>query len=185
MLKKITLPLIRNIKVITLFFFFIITILISLYLNHEKNLSVRKYNNFINNVYFQKTLNKIINNLEPRYKIYNHKIKSGETFDKILSDYSIDKEEVKILKESLLKKININKLNTNQKIQITLDQTNNKIKEFIFKISNTEKIYLSRDDENTKFNQEILTIKLDKKIIYKENIILQSLYKASTDQYST
>ena len=182
MLKKITLPLIRNIKVIALIFFFIITILISLYLNHEKNLSDRKYNNFINNIYFQKTLNKIINNLEPRYKIYNHKIKSGETFDKILSDYSIDKEEVKILKESLLNKININKLNTNQKIQITLDQTNNKIKEFIFKISNTEKIYLSRDDENTKFNQEILTIKLDKKIIYKENIILQSLYKASTDQ---
>ena len=182
MLKNITLPLTRNIKVIALIFFFIITILISLYLNYEKNLSVRKYNNFINNVYFQKTLNKIINNLEPRYKIYNHKIKSGETFDKILSDYSIDKEEVKILKESLSKKININKLNTNQKIQITLDQTNNKIKEFIFKISNTEKIYLSRDDENTKFNQEILTIKLDKKIIYKENIILQSLYKASTDQ---
>ena len=182
MLKKITLPLTRNIKVIALIFFFIITILISLYLNYEKNLSVRKYNNFINNVYFQKTINKIINNLEPRYKIYNHKIKSGETFDKILSDYSIDKEEVKILKENLLKKININKLNTNQKIQITLDQTNNKIKEFIFKISNTEKIYLSRDNKNTKFNQEILTIKLDKKIIYKENIILQSLYKASTDQ---
>jgi len=182
MLKKITLPLTRNMKVIALIFFLIITITISLYLNYEKNLNDRKYNNFINNVYFQKTLNKIINNLEPRYKIYNHKIKSGETFDKILSDYSIDKEEVKILKESLLKKININKLNTNQKIQITLDQTNNKIKEFIFKISNTEKVYLSRDDENTKFNQEILTIKLDKKIIYKENIILQSLYKASTDQ---
>ena len=182
MLKKITLPLTRNIKGIALIFFFIITILISLYLNYEKNLSDRKYNNFINNVYFQKTLNKIINNLEPRYKIYNHKIKSGETFDKILSDYSIDKEEVEILKESLLKKININKLNTNQEIQFTLDQTNNKIKEFIFKISNTEKVYLSRDDENTKFNQEILTIKLDKKIIYKENIILQSLYKASTDQ---
>ena len=182
MLNKNSLPLIRNIKLIALIFFLIITVLISLYLNYEKNLSVRKYNNFINNVYFQKTINKIINNLEPRYKIYNHKIKSGETFDKILSDYSIDKEEVKILKESLLKKININKLNTNQKIQITLDQTNNKIKDFIFKISNTEKVYLSRDDENTKFNQEILIIKLDKKIIYKENIILQSLYKASTDQ---
>ena len=182
MLKKNSLPLIRNIKLIALIFFLIITVLISLYLNYEKNLSFRKYNNFINNIYFQKTLNKIINNLEPKYKIYNHKIKSGETFDKILSDYSIDKEEIKILKENLLNKININKLNTNQKIQITLDQTNNKIKEFIFKISNTEKIYLSRNDENTKFNQEILTIKLDKKIIYKENIILQSLYKASTDQ---
>ena len=78
-------------------------VLIISYLNNEKNLSVRKYNNFINNVYFQKTLNKIINNLEPRYKIYNHKIKSGETFDKILSNYSINKEEINILKKNLIK----------------------------------------------------------------------------------
>ena len=80
--------------------------------------------------------------------------------------YPVDKEEVKAVKESLSKKININKLNTNQKIQISLDQTNNTIKEFIFQISNTEKIYLSRKDQNAKFNQEIITLKLDKKIIY-------------------
>jgi murein DD-endopeptidase MepM/ murein hydrolase activator NlpD len=141
-----------------------------------------QYNNFINNIYLKKTLNEIVNNLEPRYKKYNHKIKSGETFDKILSGYSIEKEEIIAIKESLLKKFNINKLNTNQKIQIILDQTNNKIKEFIFQISNTEKIYLSKNSEEEKFNEKILTVKLDKKIVYKENIILQSLYKAATDQ---
>ena len=81
-----------------------------------------------------------------------------------------------------MKKTNINKLNTNQKIQITIDQTNNKITEFIFQISNTEKIILSKTRESTEFNEEILTVKLKKKIIYKENIILQSLYKAATDQ---
>ena len=86
------------------------------------------------------------------------------------------------LKKNLIKKININKLNTNQKIQITIDQTNNKIKEFIFEISNTEKIYLSRENANKDFSQKILTLKLDKKIIYKENIIKQSLYKAAIDQ---
>ncbi|MDC0853515.1 peptidoglycan DD-metalloendopeptidase family protein, partial [Candidatus Pelagibacter sp.] len=113
---------------------------------------------------------------------YNHKIKSGETFDKILSGYSIEKEEIIAIKESLLKKFNINKLSTSQKIQIILDQTNNKIKEFIFQISNTEKIYLSKESNESKFNERVLTIKLDKEIIYKENIILQSLYKAATDQ---
>ena len=86
------------------------------------------------------------------------------------------------IKKSLLKKFNINKLNTNQRIQIILDKTNNKIKEFIFQISNTEKIYLSKNSEESKFKEKILTIKLDKKIIYRENIILQSLYKAATDQ---
>ena len=34
--------------------------------------------------------------------------------------------------------ININKLNTNQKINLTIDQSNNQLKEFILKISNTE-----------------------------------------------
>jgi murein DD-endopeptidase MepM/ murein hydrolase activator NlpD len=182
MLKKFTKSFFKNLKILGLIFLIIFTIIIAMLSNHQKNLSSKKYNNFINNIYLKKTLNEIINNLEPRYKKYNHKIKSGETFDKILNSYSIDKEEINIIKENLLKKININKLNTNQKIQIILDQTNNKIKEFIFQISNTEKIYLSKNSEDSKFNEKTLTIKLDKKIIYKENIILQSLYKGATDQ---
>jgi murein DD-endopeptidase MepM/ murein hydrolase activator NlpD len=182
MQKQILFFLIKNSKIIGLIFLVIFAITVALYSNFQKNLSSKKYNNFIDNVYLKKTLNEIINNLEPRYKKYNHRIKSGETFDKILKDYSINKKEIIEIKESLLKKVNINKLNTNQKIQIVLDQTNNKIKEFIFQISNTEKIYLSRDNEGTKFNQKILTVKLDKKVIFKENTILQSLYKAATDQ---
>ena len=101
---------------------------------------------------------------------------------KYLNGYSIDKEQVKAIKENLSKKIDINKLNTKQRIQITVDQTNNKIKEFIFQISNTEKIILSKTNEISKFNEEVLVLKLNKKIIYNENVILQSLYKAATDQ---
>jgi murein DD-endopeptidase MepM/ murein hydrolase activator NlpD len=172
----------KNLKLLGLIFLIIFTIFISTYSSYQKKISSNAYNNFIDNIYFKKTLNEIINSLEPRYKKYNHKIKSGETFDKILSGYSIEKEEIIAIKESLLKKFNVNKLNTNQKIEIILDKTNNKIKEFIFQISNTEKIYLSKNPDESKFNEKILTIKLDKKIIYKENIILQSLYKASADQ---
>ena len=182
MQKKVIFFLTKNLRIIGLIFLVIFTIIIALYSNYQKNLDSKKYNNFIDNVYLKKTLNEIINSLEPRYKKYNHKIKSGETFDKILKEYSINKNEIIEIKENLLKKVNINKLNTNQKIQIVLDQTNNTIKEFIFQISNTEKIYLSKDNKGTKFNQKILTVKLDKKVIFKENTILQSLYKAATDQ---
>ena len=182
MQKKITFFLTKNLRIIGLIFLVIFTIIIALYSNYQKNLDYKRYNNFIDNIYLKKTLKEIINNLEPRYKKYNHKIKPGETFDKILKEYSIDNKEILEIKESLFKKVNINKLNTSQKIQIIIDQTNNKIKEFIFQISNTEKIYLLRDNEGTKFNQKILTVKLDKKIIFKENTILQSLYKAATDQ---
>jgi len=182
MLKKIKLYLFKNIKILGLFLVLFFTISVALFSTHQKSIISTKYNNFFDNIYLKKTLNEIINNLEPRYKKYDHKIKSGETFDKILQGYLINKEEIKDIKESLLKKININKLNTNQRIQIVLDQTNNKIKEFVFQISNTEKIYLSKDNKDLKFNQKILTIRLDKKIIFKEDAILQSLYKAATEQ---
>ena len=182
MQKKIIKLFLRNLEISILVSFILIIIITSTILNYQKNLNSQKYSIFINNIYFKKTLNKIINNLEPRFKKYNHKIKSGETFDNILENYSIDIKEINILKKNLIKKIDINKLNTNQKIQITIDQTNNKIKEFIFQISNTEKIYLSRENVNKKFSQEILTLKLEKKIVYKESIIKQSLYKAAIDQ---
>ena len=182
MKKKIISLFLKNLNIFPLIFLILITILTTSYFNIKKNINFQKYNNFINNIYLKKTLSEIINNLEPRYKTYNHKIKSGETFDKILEVYSIDKKEIKELKKNLLEKVNINKLNTSQKIQISVDKTNNKVIEFIFQTSSTEKIYLSRNIENTKFNQEILTIKLDKKVVYKENLILQSLYKAATDE---
>ena len=182
MIKKINNLFFKNLHTFGLIFLITITISISFYFNYQKKIEAQKYDNFLNNIYLKKTLKEIINKLEPRYKIYNHKIKSGETFDKILKNYSIDKEEILAIKKNLSKKININKLNTNQKIKISLDQTNNKIKEFIFQISNTEKILLSKNDQSEKFNQEIIILKLDKKIVYKENIILQSLYKAAIDQ---
>ena len=165
MIKKIKTFFSTNINILGLIFLTVLTILTSFYSNYQKKIDAQKYNNFVNNIYLKKTLNEIINNLEPKYKTYNHKIKSGETFDKILENYSIDKEEIIAIKENLKKKININRLNTNQKIQINLDQTNNKIKEFIFQISNTEKIILSRKDQATRFSQEVVTLKLDKKIV--------------------
>ena len=182
MQKKIRKYFFNNLKLIGLIFLIILTVIIAAYSNQKENLNKKQNNDFINNIYFKKTLNEIVNNLEPRYEKYNHKIKSGETFDKILSEYSIETEEIITIKESLSKKFNINKLNTSQKIHIILDKTNNKIKEFVFQISNTEKIYLTKNSEDLEFNEKILSVKLDKKIIYKENIILQSLYKAATDQ---
>ena len=101
----------------------------------------------------------------------------------ILNQYSIEKKEVEILKKKLSKKINLNRLNTNQKIYIKIDQTDNKIKNFIFQISNKEKIALIRNKIDN-FNEEIITTKLDKKIIYKENIILQSLYRSALSKKS-
>tara|TARA_B100000614_G_C14518751_1_gene481682 strand:- start:636 stop:1538 length:903 start_codon:yes stop_codon:yes gene_type:complete len=52
----------------------------------------------------------------------------------------------------------------------------------VFQLSNKERILLTRNLEDNKFNQEIVLTKLNKKIVYKENVILQSLYKSAIDQ---
>ncbi len=172
----------KNIQIFGLIFLIAITVVSTSYFNFKKNNNIQAYNNFIDNVYFKKTLSHLVDNLEPKYKKIKHKIESGETFDKILESYSIEKSEILKIKNSLEDKVNLNKLNTKQIIHFNLDKTNNKISEFVYQTSNTQKIILKRNIESDKFNEEVLSIKLDKKIVYNENIILQSLYKAATDE---
>jgi len=172
----------KNFEIFGLVILIILTAISSSYYNYKKNINQKTYDKIIDNVYLNKTLKYIIKNLEPKYKKIKHKIKAGETFNKILESYSIDKKEIIKIKNSLKKKINLNKLNTKQTIQFSIDKTNNKITEFNFQISNKQKIILKRNIEKDTFNEKIVSIKLDKEIIYKENIILQSLYKAASDQ---
>ena len=182
MLKNLKNKIRKNIEIFGLIFLIAITVVSTSYFNFKKNNNIKGYNNFISNIYFKKTLSHLVDNLEPKYKKIKHKIKSGETFDKILENYSIEKSEIIKIKNALKDKVNINKLNTKQIIQFNLDKTNNKISEFVYQTSNTQKIFLKRNIENDNFKEEILLIKLNKKIVYSENIILQSLYKSATDQ---
>ena len=182
MIKILKKKLNKNYEIFGLIVLIFITVLFTNFFNYKKKLNNEIYDSFINNVYFKKTLEQIVDNLEPKYKKIKHKIKKGETFDKILEYYSVDKKEIIKIKNSLQKKTNINNLNTKQSIEFSLDKTTDKIKEFTYQVSNTEKIFLKRDIQNDNFDEKIISIKLNKKVIYKENIILQSLYKSAIDE---
>ncbi len=182
MLNKIKIKLKKNAEIVALALLIIITIISTTFYNYNKKIIYNNYKNTINNIYFKKTISHIFQNLEPKFKKINHKVSNGETFDNILRQYSINDKEISTLKKKLSKKININQLKTDQHIQFIIDQKNNLIKEFIFKISNTEKIYLTRDLETNDFSQKTLITSLNKNILYKENIILESLYKSAVEQ---
>ena len=182
MLKKIKTKIRKNLEIFALIFLILITIIFTSYYNYNKVKILGNYSNLFNNVYFKKSLNQVLNNLEPRFKKIEHAIDVGETFDKILEGYSIEKSEITQIKNELKKKINLDKLNVNQKFQFTIDQTNSLIKEFIFQVSNVEKIYLTREIETGKFDQKIVVTKLNKDIVYNESTILESLYKSATNQ---
>tara|TARA_B100001057_G_scaffold473151_1_gene537251 strand:- start:2029 stop:3321 length:1293 start_codon:yes stop_codon:yes gene_type:complete len=172
----------KNAEIFALIILVLITIISTSYYNYSKKKIYKNYKTIINNVYLKKTFEHLFDNLEPRFKVVNHKILPGETFDNILESYSIKKNEISNIKKKISKKIDLKKLNSNHKIQFTIDQSTFLIKEFTFKVSNTEKIYLSRRAEVEGFDQKIIVTKLNKNILYKENIILQSLYRSASSQ---
>ena len=180
MLNKIKQKIKKNTEILALGILVFITIISTTYYNYNKNKTYTNYKNIISNVYLKKSLNHFFDNLEPKFKNIKHKISSGETFDSILENYSINKTEISEIKRKLSKEVNLNKLNVNHQIEFTIDQSNNLVKDFIFKLSNTKKIYLTRNVGVNDFDQKILVTRLNKKILYKENTILQSLYRSAS-----
>ena len=182
MIKKLNLKFKVKNEIIAITILIILTSIFTIYHNQTKNKINDNYKKIIENFYFKKTVNHFFQKFEPRFKKISHKVQEGETFMSILDYYSLDKKEISIIQNKINKKINLNNLNTNQKIHFTIDQTDNSIKEFIFQISNKERIILTQDPEKRNFKQEIVLTKLEKRIIYSENSILKSLYKSAMNE---
>ncbi len=182
MFNKLKSKLKKHTEIVALALLILITIISTSYYNQSKKKIYENYKNTINNLYLKKTIIHFFNSLEPKFKKVTHTVNVGETFNSILEDYSIDKKEINEIKKTLTKEIDLNKLKNGQKIIFTIDQSKNYIKDFILQTSNVKKIYLTRDTNDQGFNQKILVTKLNKNIIYKENAILQSLYKSAMNQ---
>jgi len=181
-LKNIEKVIKKNIEKVFLFFLIIITILTTAFYNNKKTAAYESYEDVLNNIFFQKSINQIFDNFIPRFKSVKHKIKKNETFDKILNNYSIPGTEILKIKKNLNSAYNLNDLKTNLDINFTIDQSNNKkITSFLFPISRTEKILLTRNLDTDLFKREKIITNLNKKIIFKEGKITQSLYKTAID----
>ena len=180
MLNRIKTLIKKNTEIFALSILVLITIISTNYYNYSKKKILSEYKNLISNIYLKKTIDNVFNNLEPKFKKIDHQISEGDTFVSVLKLYSVKDNEIKEIKKKVSSKVNLNKLKAGQKIQIIIDQKKNIVKQFVFKISNTRKIILSKDLATDKFKQKILISQLNKKVLYKENIILDSLYRSAT-----
>ena len=110
MIKNLKYKLKKNFEISSLILLIILTVILTTFFNYKKNNEKKIYAELIYNVYFNKSLKHIIDGLEPKFKKVKHKVKSGETFDKILKNYSIQKNEIIKIKTAINKNINLNKL---------------------------------------------------------------------------
>ena len=172
----------KNIEIASVFLLLVIAIVSTTIYNNKKILINKNYKEVINNTYFQKSFSQIFDNLIPRYKSVDHKISNGETFDKILNIYSIPIEDILEIKKNLKLDGKLNNLKTNLDIKFTIDQLNNKkIISFLFPVSRTEKIQLTRNLDTNIFEKKTIITNLNKKIVFKEGKIIQSLYKTAVN----
>ncbi len=112
---KIKLPKFKNLlKRYTDFIFLITSALIVIFLmqsyNFVKSEQRKHLFSILNNIYFEKTLQSIVKNLDPKYITISHKVSSGESFNNILTNYEIPNSEIKKIKKILSKHQNLNKL---------------------------------------------------------------------------
>jgi len=180
--NKITKLIKKNIEIFLLFLFLAITIVSTTIYNNKKLEIDENYKDVINNIYFKKSVKYFFDDLTPRYKSIDHKISSGETFDKILNSYTIPSKEILKIKKNLDSDYNLSNLKTNFDIKFTIDQSNNKkIISFLFPISRTKKIQLTRNLDKDIFEKKTIVTNLNKKKIFKEGKITQSLYQTAVE----
>jgi len=170
----------KNLSTIFLVSLSLLTVMVLISFNNLKQLENERYQNLLDNVYLEKTIKNIFNNLEPKYVDVEHKISKGDTLDKILKRYEISQNEIKQLKKVLKQKNNINNLELNQIIKFTIEK-NKKIQivNFEFPVNRKKKINLTKNLENGNFIYNEIKTNLEKKIFYKDGIIKKSLYSAA------
>jgi len=163
-------------------FFVILLVLISVVItqlyNESKNIYQKRYINLINNLYFQKTINHIIEEINPKFEYIEHKVSNNESLNSIFTKYNVKNSEVNLIRNNT-KNISFKNLRINQKIKFTIDRTNNSIVELDLQINEEKKIEVKRVlGTNDFLVNEILT-NLKKKLLFKEGKIIQSLYKSA------
>ena len=76
--KKLKIIIRKNIEISALALLIFITIIFTSYYNLNKKKIFYNYIDLLENIYFKKSFNQILNSLEPRFKKIEHKIDVGE-----------------------------------------------------------------------------------------------------------
>ena len=170
----------KNIEFFLLFSLIIFAILSTQIYNLNKQKTIRNFITLTDNIYFQKSLEHFISNLQPKYQAIKHLVSKGENFNSILRNYNISDKEIKKINAALLKVQNSNKLRINQVIKFTIDQSEDKkIIHLLYPISKTKKIEITRNLKENHFVIKEIVTNLNKRMVVKEGRITHSLYKTA------
>ena len=156
-----------------------IMIIFNFYNSYKKNEFIQ-FEKITKNIYLNKTLETVIENLTPRYQVINYKVNEGDSLEKILNNFDISNNEKKIVLKNMLNNKKISKIFENQIISFQIDRKEPvKVVEINFTISKTTNIIFKRDILKDKFAVTKIEKNLRKDFAYKESVIKNSLYSSA------
>jgi murein DD-endopeptidase MepM/ murein hydrolase activator NlpD len=172
----------NHIHILALILLILISIFSTNYYSSYKKNQIAALENIIENIYLKKTTDLFINSLKPRFETINYIIETGDTFEKILNEINVPKnEKIKILKKISKFKF-VNKLYKNQKISFKVDRKNPiKILGFSVQTSKTKTINFYRNTAIDDFEYKEIEKNLKQIIVFKEAEITSSLYSSAID----
>ena len=158
----------------------VITVLVLNFYLAEKNKQTESLSRSIDNIYVNKSLNFIINNLNPKFKIIELEIEEGDTFEKILNKINIPLDE----KTKIIKKLSkfkfINNLYKGQSVNFKIDNNKPiKVINISIELTKSKSLVFSRDAKSNEFTYKEIEKNYKIVQVYKEADITSSLYSSA------
>ena len=134
----------------------------------------------LENIYLKKTIQEITKNLDPRFTRIAYVSKSGDTYESIIDNLSINKNEKKLILNTIIKEKSLKVLKVNQKFTFKFDNlSNEKIIKFIIETDKKNEVIFNKTEFGNKFVVKKIKKNFKKKLVYKETIITSSLYNSA------
>ena len=173
----------NNIYLILLVSIVLFTILSTNYFSVLKKNQEDSLLNILENTFFKKSINHLVKNLNPRFTYLNFKVNQGDTFEKILNQLKISKNEKEIVIKNLSSFKFVNNLFKGQNISFELENANSSVKiiEISIEQSKTKKYVFYRINDLNKFDYKEIDKHLKRVVVFKESEIINSLYSSAVN----
>ena len=173
----------NNIYLILLVSIILFTILSTNYFSVLKRNQEDSLLNILENTFFKKSINHLVKNLNPKFTYLNFKVDQGDTFEKILNQLKISKNEKEIVIKNLSSFKFVNNLFKGQNISFELENANSSVRiiEISIEQSKTKKYVFYRINDLNKFDYKEIDKHLKRVIVFKESEIINSLYSSAVN----
>ena len=173
-----------NIKEFSIFFWILLISILGVIsaniYNKNKDVEIKQIKSSLDNIYLVKTIKEITNSLQPRYTKLIYTSKSGDTYQSIINNLDITKNEKKVIQDTILKEKSLKVLRINQKFTFKFDHLDKKkVKQFKIETDKKNEIVFTKNITEETFDKKKIKKNFVKNLVYKETVITNSLYDSA------